>query len=529
MNLYGRLFLQGKALFLFVTDVSNDVYFKKSVKSMKRIAIVFFIFSCVLSVTSARAQQGPVEMDAVAFSRDSGKTQVEIYYTIVEGALPYENTGNRWVIPIHGRAELWDGQKVAASQEFAKEKVITGSQADYDASKFSLIMDGIVLAAHMNVNGTAALILYVKKSNGEILSDTIKRSFVLPASSKDKFAFGGLELAGSLQATSDRTNPFEKVGYIITPNPSKLFGVKNTKLNYYSELYIPASSISASAECEIVARVIDGARHEMFTSSRKQALSSGSIPLIGSLDIDGLPSDSYQLEISAKSDGKVVAVTQKEFFFDDGMKLSEDQSSPQSGGAISEDAIFASSDLSTIPELELQEKGTQAMYIGTTAQQKDWKRLMKITEAAAENSPEKAKNIAEERHFLFAFWRSKDKDRGSMQPLSVYSAYNRQVDEVNKKFTYQKTPGWKTDFGRVYLTYSAPQERYIKKVLHSIDSRPYIIWDYYDKSLTLTSGSNATFVFVDKQGGGKFELVHSNVQGEVYEPDWQTVEAKRTN
>lgn len=74
----------------------------------------------------------------------------------------------------------------------------------------------------------------------------------------------------------------------------------------------------------------------------------------------------------------------------------------------------------------------------------------------------------------------------------------------------------------------------------STEARPIIVWEYNDKTMLInpnngeeTGGVSYTvtlphFVFIDRQGAGKFVLVHSNVVGETYEPNWYSADAKRT-
>ncbi|MDP4237350.1 MAG: GWxTD domain-containing protein, partial [Bacteroidota bacterium] len=475
----------------------------------------------------AQQQQGTVEMDAVAFVRDPGKIQVEIYYSILEGALRFEQKGTVWSAPINARAEIWQDGHAVAGRDIKKEVPFTGTtKMALDSAKTSLMLDGTALTGNFRSNDEAVLIFHVKDEMGRDVSDTIKRSFFAPTVLADKFYLGGVELARTLTPAVNHDSPFEKVGYVILPNPSKVFGQTNSKLNYYTELYIPASSVSASARCEVVTRVLDAQKHEMFSNSHSQTLAASTIPLIGSIDIDGLPTDSYILEIVVKRGATTEATMQKVFFFDSGMKLSEDQGDAASAAALDEETVYASSDISKMAQLEVEEKGDQAMYIGSGEQTKDWKKLKKKAEL---DGAQKESAITDERRFLYHFWRTKDKEQGSSVPLVAYKVYYAHVDEANKKFTYQKTAGWKSDFGRIYLTYGAPEERYITKQLHNTDAKPYITWEYYDKNMHLIAGSHAIFAFVDVQGGGKFVLVHSNVEGESYEPNWYSEEARRTN
>ncbi|MEP7234236.1 MAG: GWxTD domain-containing protein [Ignavibacteriota bacterium] len=504
--------------------------------------LIISLASVVLMAGTVYSQptQAKVELDATSFVRDIDNIQVELYYSIIQGALFFEQKGTDWITQIDARAEIWEDGKVIASQDIKKEMVISGSKAVLDAGKSSLLLDGVALKGHFRSNDEAVLIFRSKNEKGIPRMDTIKRKFFAPIVVSDKCYLGGIELATSLTKTTDVKNPFEKFGFIITPNPSKVYGTTTSKLDYYTELYVPSSMISPTTTSTIITRVLDGQTHEMFANSHTQVLSAATVPLVGSIDIDGLPTDSYILEVVVKTGDKVEATMQKVFFYDSGMKLSEEEMDTPSG-LLDEATIYAVSDLSKMAALELGEKGDQAMYIANNEQIKAWKKLKQKYEsdeaaegsATAETKPalskQKEDDTEAERKFLFNFWRLKDKEQSSVSSMLAYKAYYRRVEEINKKFTYQKTPGWETDFGRVALRFGLPDERLITQVLHSVEAKPYITWEYRDKNIPLISGSHAIFVFLDRQGGGKFVLVHSNVQGETYEPDWYSQEASRTH
>ncbi len=61
--------------------------------------------------------------------------------------------------------------------------------------------------------------------------------------------------------------------------------------------------------------------------------------------------------------------------------------------------------------------------------------------------------------------------------------------------------------------------------LFSTQAKPYIQWQYIGRGYRLSDGSRAYFYFVDKMGGGNFTLVHSNVMGEVSNPNWYSMDA----
>jgi GWxTD domain-containing protein len=151
------------------------------------------------------------------------------------------------------------------------------------------------------------------------------------------------------------------------------------------------------------------------------------------------------------------------------------------------------------------------MYWGTSTDQKAAKKL---------------KTGSEKQAFLFTFWRTQDEAKHASQPLQEYRLFRKRVAEANQQYSYQKTPGWKSSLGRVYIIYGPPQT--IGNVKFDPAYKPYIVWQYDPNSnIRLSIGSFAEFDFVDRQGGGNFYLVSANVVGETYDANWMTNEALR--
>src|SRR5258708_39658678 len=186
--MWRRLF-QSHGAFLFVTPIIIGVYYDMKFSGMQKFVIALFLN---LSVFSSHAfAQGSVEMDAIAFARDSGKTQVEIYYTVTQGAMSAEKKSDGWHLTINARAELWETGKVLAAQNIKKEKLIKGS---FDSSKGDLILDGVALTANVKTGGEAVIIFLLKNDKGLDIADTSKRGFLSPASPIEKHFSSAIEL-----------------------------------------------------------------------------------------------------------------------------------------------------------------------------------------------------------------------------------------------------------------------------------------------------------------------------------------------
>ena len=100
----------------------------------------------------------------------------------------------------------------------------------------------------------------------------------------------------------------------------------------------------------------------------------------------------------------------------------------------------------------------------------------------------------ERRAFWEAFWQRRD-------PLPETSR-NEAMEEFYKRVRYADQrfgvggPGWKTDMGQIYIVYGQPDE--IVRNPFRFDGPPEELWYYYQ--------SRKTFVFVDRDGFGRYEL-----------------------
>jgi len=84
--------------------------------------------------------------------------------------------------------------------------------------------------------------------------------------------------------------------------------------------------------------------------------------------------------------------------------------------------------------------------------------------------------------------------------LSGYISYIDFIERynyANNNFSGYKK-GYKTDFGRIYMTYGKPDE--IDRHPFEIDSKPYEVWYYYS--------SNYAFTFMDQHGYGEYTLIN---------------------
>lgn len=147
---------------------------------------------------------------------------------------------------------------------------------------------------------------------------------------------------------------------------------------------------------------------------------------------------------------------------------------------------------------------------------KEQSHIMKLSK---ENNAENIRNYFER------FWITMSKHDGKKQsPYDMWLAYKGQVNLVEEKFGASNMRGYVTDRGRVYLQYGSPSSIIVQET--SPSEYPYEIW-HYDK---IQLYSNRTFVFYSPSLiPNKYELLHSDMIGELHNYRWQHELTKRNS
>ena len=115
------------------------------------------------------------------------------------------------------------------------------------------------------------------------------------------------------------------------------------------------------------------------------------------------------------------------------------------------------------------------------------------------------------RRFFYSFWMN----RGGADPEGAWNAYRAEVIKVNKLFGCRVQKGYQTDRGMVFLKYGAPNTMMDR--LNEMDAYPYTIWHYYRAGRY----TDRRFVFyLPDLVTNDYELLHSEVPGEVNNPRW---------
>jgi len=114
--------------------------------------------------------------------------------------------------------------------------------------------------------------------------------------------------------------------------------------------------------------------------------------------------------------------------------------------------------------------------------------------------------------FFYSFWLKRD----PINPREAWEAYYAQVKYVNRAFGCKLVQGYRTDRGRVYLQYGAPNS--IFESPYDSHSYPYEIWHYY----YCVDQANVKFIFYNTDlVSNDYDLLHSDKRGELQDPFWK--------
>jgi len=119
--------------------------------------------------------------------------------------------------------------------------------------------------------------------------------------------------------------------------------------------------------------------------------------------------------------------------------------------------------------------------------------------------------------YFYDFWVTRI-TKETPDPKELWLKYREEVIKVNKIYGNAFRKGYDTDRGRVYLQYGPPN--IIAPGIEDPSALPYEVWMYYKiKDMT-----NKRFLFYEpNQGNNEFVLLHSDVKGEIYRPEWEKV------
>ncbi|MEX0601324.1 MAG: GWxTD domain-containing protein [Rhodothermales bacterium] len=454
----------------------------------------------VLLASSAGAQDLPIQIDVdhAAFAYSEEASLVEIYLGVGATSLDFEAEDGGFT------AELPLTMQIVRSattdlEEATVEPVWTDSIPLVFALADTSVLDGGQHFIHQIRTavppGEYELRMRVPETDDRPELELRRDMLVMPYEEGSAPQLSDLTLASEIVQSSDQENPFYKNGLIIRPSANHLFGEGMNQLYYYAESYRAEAIEPAEDDYTVYTYVSDANRPAPVDDLEKRqdrAVRSPDV-LVGSFDTGDLPTGSYFLHMALLNEDNEAVVEQSRKFFVYNPDVEREQPA-----AVEMD--FETSPYATMSEEEVEQGLAHVQVIASDNERRRMRRLP---------------DIEAERRFLMEFWRSRD-DSPRTPINEVKEEFYQRLQYANDRYSSAREDGWRSDRGRVVMKYGLPNN--IEPNLYDRNTVPHEIWQYNN----IPGEGQATFVFADRTGFGRFELIHSTVPGERSLPNWRT-------
>jgi GWxTD domain-containing protein len=395
-------------------------------------------------------------IDATIQVGDDGSPEVRVDYRLNRGELLFERRADGYAASYEVRVIFYSskGHRQVAGDSFTRGL----RAATYAATR--TVGEDIVDHVEFRVPpGKYAMEVTVTDLTAERPSTTAV-DIEVPKQPTGQVWFSDLSL-GTVNAKPSGSTLRDR----LLANPSRRFGEEILSFGAYGEI-VDRRTSGADSTYRVRYRVADDSDQTAAKGDTVVARSGARTPFLLRPYLGGLSPGSYrfvvELEVAAppgKSHGKPEVVRRDKRF-----------EVAQSKVSVGPDAR------SSLDVLR---------YIAKPAEAAEMNRLQTDEERQA---------------YWEAFWSRRDPSPDTPENEARDEFYQR-VQYANQHFGVGEA-GWKTDMGRIYITYGRPDE--VVRNPFNFDRPPEEIWYYFQEQ--------QTFVFVDKDGFGRYELTRSGAR-----------------
>lgn len=318
--------------------------------------------------------------------------------------------------------------------------------------------------------------------------------------SGNQIQFSDFEFLESYSKSSDwKVNT--KNGFDMVPHIGNFFGTHDSILNYYAEFYHADKELGNDADFLLMTYIspADGSEVNNDYVIRKRLKAKDVNVVLSQYNLSKLASGNYHLVIELINRENEHIIAQKKFFQVSNQNIDYAKD-------ILDRVAQGESFISNISEDSITNL-INTLYPIADANERAF---LKYQLPLADN--------AEKQRFFLYFWDRRDR----YAPQNAWNTYYKEILKTNKSFGNKYTPGYATDMGRVYLQYGPPNtisDQEFEGGGRHDGAVPYQIWHYYE----IGNQRDGKFVFYNPHLiPNGYELLHSNVVGEINNPHWQS-------
>ncbi len=456
--------------------------------------LVLAIAITVCLFGSARALDGDLTVYAasICFDRQEFDTValVEFPFALERSEFEFfrpDSAGGVFFARIFAKINLYgvDGLPVDSATTYfsaAVPDLETAAQPGYR------LFNSIALVVRPGVYTARVKVIDVKsKAEGEYFIERV----TVDSPTASRLAVGGESLAygiaylGPEALTGGAGVP--RNGYEVLCNPLGVYSTEDTLAYLYAEVYNLEFDAQSSSEFSLALAALDRKGEVFRELGRKVVPKKGrSAVVVESFDIKGWAPGEYTIRLTVADH--------------------------RGGGEVAEDLSLS------IVAPRVAEEFTAPVALDDpldTLNLEVQLRLLHYLLAPDERASLEGLNQIGQYSYVQQYWQERDSDPTTRLVENRLEMYERYLVS-NNFFSVEegKTDGWRTDRGRILMTYGAWER--LDDMVHPTGGYPYQVW-YYD-----SYREGAVFVFEDEDGFGDFRLVHSNMDNEKYNAFWES-------
>lgn len=394
-----------------------------------------------------------------------------------------DSSGGEWFARIFAQITLFGVNGIAVDSANTYFSALVATKLEAEVVEYTLFNSLVLVLPAGIFSARLTVIDVVSKRQGEFFYDRL----IVEPPKKDRLALGAKCFAYQISYVGDsvRTVGVPKNGYEVFCNPLGVFSTTDTAVFLYAELYNLEYSSDQPSDYELSFAVLDDQGklvHQLGSWVRPKP--GRSAVVVESFDIGGWQPGSYLLQVTATDHSAGSEVSHEMLLMIVAPTTPEEMR-----------ASLAQGD----PSIDL-DLGTALALVKNILTPEEAKTLKGLSEDGQQT-------------FLDQYWLEKDSDPATVIIENRLERYRRYLF-ANHEFSQNEASddGWKTDRGRIFMTFGSWDQ--IDDNQHPTSGYPYQIWNYF------TFKRGAIFIFQDDGNLGDYRLVHSNVEGEIFDKDW---------
>jgi len=449
---------------------------------------IVFLF---VSANKLTAQNLKAYFTYCTFYSPENGSYIETYLSVEGSSINYlKNENNKFQGTIEITYLFKQGEEI---KKFKKYNLLSPENED------TVILANFIDQQRISIpNGSYEFEINIRDINSTLTP--FKSTQVLNVNYNDKkMNISDVEFIESLSKTTTKSI-ISKSGYDILPYTSDFFPEDVEKIAFYAEIY-NADKLLGANESYLVTYAIESYETNTVVGNLKGFVRESAKPvniILKSFNIINLASGNYNLVIEARDKSNELMLQKKVFFQRSNPALVPDIANVDFESTFVID-MNAEQLTEYIRSIEPISTAIELNYARNQLKGKDKELMQK---------------------YFYNFWFTRDAEA----PKEAWEKYKKEVEVVNKEYSTAIKKGYETDRGRVYLKHGKPNT--IVEQKNEPSAYPYEIWHYYK----VQNFSNIRFVFYNPDlVSNDFPILHSNLPGELNNPQWKVQLHKRTN